>query len=480
MPRLLLACLAAALLAPAAAHAGPAYVLGNTSNGSYPHVTAGAPGVFHVAWNDPAADSIVYCRVVATANGCQRSTAVHFNDDPGGSISGRPGPAWIVPGKTAGTLYLALANYVSAKTYVWTSTDDGVTFSGPVKVWGGPAANNGTDSERPLYLPAADSIVFPTWNVGLYAYEAKIDGSEGESSARASLDTSGMDPSQYRLNLATLSTGTLATADDLENLYFWQAPSGTDRDVKASWGAPNLIGPGTDSAMAGVDTSVYLASTVNQDGRGRFEIRRWNGTAFGAPVVVANDPGYVADIAVSQPAGRPGAVYRKNGTGLRYASSADDGATFTTKTISTGDEIYFDAQVARDDNGDGIVVWRRDGAIAAANLTEVADPSIPTVSRSVTKKRKTVGLNVPGSCVVPGTKFSATSGATGKGKVKKVVYTAAGASATDRKPRFGVKLTLPAATAPGATVPVKAVATIKRGGSTFKITVVNAIRACGG
>jgi hypothetical protein len=479
--RLKLTCLivAVALALPGTALAGKPYVIGNVGNGSFPTVTAGPAGVFHVVFNDPAANVFHYCQVLKGKGGCAKSVVLPFNDATPPDAAGAPGKAWIVRNEATGTLYLAHAQYVSGDTYVWTSTDGGTSFSGPVKVYGGVNGTVGTDSERPLLFPANASIAFPTFNTGLYVQDAKLDGSTAGAEATANLDQSGLGSRSYNLSLATLTSGTLATADDLERVSSWQAPNGSPLSATPSWGPPQFVTAGDDSTMDGTDTDSYLGYTTGSGGKQRFEIRKWGGLAFGAPTVIQKDPGYVADLYVSEN-GRPGAAFRENGLGLRYTSSKDDGKTWDTKTIAVSDEVFFGLTIARDDAGNGLAVWRRDGAIGAADLTEVADPTAPQVSKTVTKNGRTLGLNVTGSCVVPGKSTTVTTGGQGKGLLTKVRYSFGAQLETDTARPWSATFKVPATAKAGAHIPVTSLGTLKAKKKTFSIFITSSVQVCGG
>jgi hypothetical protein len=468
-----------ALGLPAVASAGKPYVIGNVGNGSAPTDTAGAPGVFYVVWNDPAANVFHVCQVLKGKGGCAKSTVLSFNDSPQKDAAGAPGKAWIVRNADTGTLHLVHAQYVSGDTYIWTSSDDGTTFTGPVKAYGGVNGTVGTDSERPLLFPANASIAVPTFNTGLYVLDAKLDGSTAPLETTANLDQTGLGSRSYNLSLATLSTGTLATADDLERVAFWQAPNGSPLGATPSWGGPQVVTKGNDSTMHGVDTSTFLGYTTGSGGKARFEIRRWGGLAFGAPTVIAKDRGYLADVYVS-PDGSPGAIFRKNGTGLRYAFSQDDGKTYDVKTVAASDEVFHDLTVAHDDSGAGLAVWTRDGAIAAADLTEVADRTAPSVSTTVTKSGRTLGLNVPGSCVVPGRSATVTTGGQGQGQLTKVKYTFGAQQETDTKRPWSASFKVPASAKAGADIKVTSLGTLKTKTKTFTIFIQSSVQVCGG
>lgn len=477
MPRALcLLTTLAALALPAAAQAGVPYVLGNVSNGAKPTATAGPDGVTHVVWNDPASNTFHYCQILKGKQGCAKSTVLAFNDTDGSS-TGAPGKAWILRNPVTGVLYLAHAQYVSGDAYVWTSTDNGTSFTGPVKVFGGANGTVGTDSERPLLRTAGASVAFPTWNPGPFVLDVPLSGAAAGQEAKAALDEGGHNGLVYNLSLAAVPGATVATADDLDAIYAWSAPDGSPLSAAPSWGAPSLVTAGQDSTMNGAAGQAFLGYTTGSPDR--FEIRKWGGMAFGAPTVIQKTTGYLADLDVADN-GNPGAVYRQNGTGLRYTFSADGGKHYVTKTIARSDEVFFDLILANDTKGSGVAVWTRDGAVVAADLTEVADPSIPAVSTTVTKKGRTLGLNVPGSCVLPGKSYKVTTGGQGQGKLKKVTYRFGAQKKTDTHKPWSATFKVPKSATAGATIPVSALHVVAAKPKSFTITISSSVRVCGG
>ncbi len=464
---------------PTGASAGKPYVLGDVGPGAHPTVTAGAPGVVTVVWNDPAASVVHVCQVLAGKSGCAKSTVLPFNDSAKQDATGEPGRAYVVRDPATGTLFLVLAQYVSSDTYVWTSTDDGTSFAGPVKVYGGVNGRVGTEAERPLLRPATASLAVPTSNPGLYVVDAKLDGSTAAAEATADLDQSGLGNRSYNLGLAALATGTLATADDLQHVVTWQAPDGSPLSATPSWGGPQLVTAGTDSTMHGAGTQTFLAYTTDSGGKTRLEIRRWGGLSFGAPTVLAKERTSFADVSVSA-GGAPGVIFRRNGTGLRYAFSADGGKTYGVKTVAASDELFPDLALAHDDSGAGLAVWTRTGAIAAADLTEVPDKRAPAVSTTATKHGRTLGLDVPGSCVVPGKPVTVTAGGQGQGALQQVKYTFGAQQQTDTHQPWSATFKVPKGAKAGTTIKVTALGTLKTRTTTFTILVASSVRVCGG
>ncbi|MEJ7892595.1 MAG: hypothetical protein WKF94_08135 [Solirubrobacteraceae bacterium] len=465
------------LLVPTSAAAGVPVTLGN-ANHSEPTVTAGGNGVFHVVWNDPDAFVFRYCQIKLPSLGCAKTALIPFNDNPPGfetSQSGAPESAWIVVDPDGGPLRLVHPKYLNdGATYESTSTDDGTTFSAQRRVH---RCCNSIESGRPILLDDRVTVLVP---------RANIDGpnlhdtSDGESEQRADLEGGGGLYPAYNVSVANLTGGTLTTGDDLDNVFFWGAPDGSPLTASSSWGPRTLVGPGTDSTMAGGGGTAFVAST---NGAGsadtRFEIRKWGGLAFGPPALIAPTNGYVADLTVTS-GGTPGVVYRENGRGLQFATPVN--GKYDPKTIVNNDEIFGNVNVAYDDTGAGLAVWPRDGAIAAADVTEVVDPSTPRVSKTVTKKGITLGLNVSGSCVVPGKSTKVTTGGQGRGKVEKVVYKFGAQKKTDKTNPFSASFTVPKTAAAGARIAVTATHFVekKTAPKKFSFTINSFVDVCGG
>lgn len=471
------AVLSVGLLVPSGAAAGVPVTLGNANN-SEPTVTAGRNGVFHVVWDDPDAFVYHYCQVHLPRPGCAKSAVIPFNDNPPGfetSSSGAPERAWIVVDPDGGPLRLVIPKYLNeGATYESISTDDGTTFSAPQRVH---KCCNSVGDGRPVLEDDRATVLVPrSNNDGPVLHE----DSGGESEARAQLDAGGVNHLSYNPSVANVTGSTITTADDLNNVYAWKADDGSALTAAPSWGTAALVGPGTDSTMAGGGGTAFVASTRGGgSSKTRFEIREWGGLAFGSPALIAHTNGYVADLTVT-PGGTPGVVYRENGRGLRFATPGN--GKYDPKTIVHDDEIFGDVNVAYDDTGVGLAVWPRDGAIAAADVTEVADPSIPRVSKTVTKHGVTLGLNVSGSCVRPGKKTKVSTGGQGRGKLKKVVYTFGAQKKTDKTKPFSATFTVPKTAAAGARIAVTARHFVARKSAPkkFSFKINSFVDVCGG
>lgn len=464
----LTACVLAALVLPGVAVAGVPFQLGTFENGSNPQpsVTPGVGGTMFVVWNDPRADRYVVCRVPKGTKGCSPATIL-------ASPVNEPDRAWIARDPVSGAVHVIAPQYVAGDTYAWTSTNDGASFGPPVKLWGGVNGQQGTDSERPLLR--GDRVAVPTWNPPLRVHDVPLSGAASASESRASLNSAGTIPgSTYRLDLAATGAGTLATADDLDNVFSWLAPEGGDLNASPTSGTPRVVAKGTDSAMHGSPAGSYVAYTDKS-----FQIRKWGGMAFGAPMTLDPGPGYLADVFVS-PNGIPGAVYRRNGTGLRYASSKTNGQSFRTRTIVRSDVTFFDLNVAHDEADTGLAAWKDKNRIMAADLTEVFDSTAAKQTKSVTVKGFTLTASATSSCTRAGSGPTTTATGKGKGSLEKVAFVLAGKGITDKTPAFVAAPKIPKTAKPGATAPVRVIGTVVQKGKSFKLQVKLPVRVCGG
>lgn len=469
---------AAALATAAPAMAGTPFVITGVEN-SRPTVTAGPAGVFHVVYDDPATDSVVYCQILAGKRGCAKGASLPFSLQPG---IDNPGTPWIVRDEDSGTLHIVAAEYVGARTLVRTSTDNGSTWGPLVQIHGPlpPALGNshGTEISRPVQFPAANSVGIVSANPGVKAYEAPLDGSRAGSDAYGSLNYGTVSSLGYSLDVSYDSEGTILTNDNLDNVYYWRQPNGNDLENGAAWGEPVFVAAGSGASMHGRGTP-WLGYTRRQSGKDQLVMRAWNGNGFGPAKVVQNVPGYMADVYVSD-GGTPGVVYRQNGVGLRYAELR--GGKFVPKTIVRNDSLFSNVSMAHDDQGRGIAVWHERGAVRAADLTEVRDPNVPRSVVNRTVKGKTIGLAVEGSCVMPGAKTVLGVSGQGKGKIVRVTFRlGAQKPVTDTTAPFSAKFTIPKKAKPGTAFAATSVTLVQPSkGAAFTVKNQTTVRVCGG
>lgn len=483
---------ASGAVAAPAAQAGTPNIIGNVTQGR-PTVTAQSNGVFHVAYQDEGSKLVVYCQVIRLPGrgddvSCAKKSLLPFSGADG---SGVPEVPWVVLDPTGGALYVVMQNYlidtpstITNHTWVWKSTDGGSSFTGPVQIH---QRGVGTNPSRPILGPQPGTIGFASSNTALFTYSAPVDGSGATDETVAQLDTGGVPNFNFSggTRIAPFGPVTVAVSDTAENVYSWNTGPNANLGNLASWSSPSVVDGGSDATVAGGADKTYLAYNRRSDGR--LVSREFNGSgAWGDPVIVNPDQPpvntYLNDMYMS-PGGRLIQAYRENGRGLR-ASLSDDGQEWTTRTIVASDEIFFDLNVARDDAGDGLAVWTRNGAIVAAFTSAVRERTAPRRTVSVAKDGFTTGLNLEGSCVLAGAKTELTVGGQGTGKVTKVVFALGKQKATDTKKAFAARFTIPKNAADGATLPVKSTIThrFKKKGKTIerKRTITTALEVCGG
>ncbi|HEV2812565.1 MAG TPA: hypothetical protein VGW10_04865, partial [Solirubrobacteraceae bacterium] len=345
-------------------------------------------------------------------------------------IGGRP---FIVHGG-GGTLYIAMNDYSGRRTLLWRSADDGANWSPPQQIyaWGG-----GTGHAEPLVGPQAGQLTFASSNPQTTAWGAALDGSESGTDARATLSESAVHDVQPAL---TGDGGAIVVANDLTNTFFHRLAPGGEPGNGAAWSGPTTIGAGDTSRVAGGPGGPYVLTSIPNT---RQEIRKWNGSGFGAPVSVP-ERGSINDVVVSS-SGGVGAIWRfdrdDGADMLRLALSTDGGATFPVRTIAVeaANTVMYDMAVGLAGDNAGFAVYGgQPGSNGARNLIRVVntdpvddgappappgqvpgpagpagpepgDVVAPVQPRLVTKRTRgaTLRLESTPACVRPGALFGA-------------------------------------------------------------------------
>lgn len=119
-------CVAMLALTPAAARSAPVTL----GAGSHPRVAVDGAGTGYITWivSAPSADTFHYCKLPAGATACAASfTFTDGDQDVDGGYA-------LLPGENRVLLLEARGVSPDRKKYLWTSTDGGVTFAGPVQI----------------------------------------------------------------------------------------------------------------------------------------------------------------------------------------------------------------------------------------------------------------------------------------------------------------------------------------------------------
>lgn len=366
--RLLLTATAAAGLAgalpAAAAHAGEPVTIGE---GKSPHVVVDATtGMARAVWLDDDANRIRFCAVPRGATACSH-TAELLPPSGGPPVVGVP---FLLDGGPGGIDKIVTA--VGGKLYAYTS-GDGLTGWTPGTKYYDVAP--GTNHRAPVLNADGSEFLMAGTNPALSVWAVRSNSTDTTASATASLPTGATSGLVYDLEVAHAGGSTyLATANDLQRTYVWAATGAGDLSTEGAWSAaPTLVGDSDTSRLAGNATGAYLMTSGGTPSQPTVEVRRWNAAAlaFGAPAVVAAETGYINDVDVAA-SGTVVTVWRKNDAPtnrLRFARSADGGATWATSTIARDDAIMADMDVAVAGDGEGFAVY--EGRSIDGNTREI-------------------------------------------------------------------------------------------------------------
>ena len=372
MHRIVVAALALALLLPAAAQAGPQFKVGE---GNEPHIVMAPDGTTaRAVWVDDVAAKIHYCTIPRGAGACSMEKVLSLNPAVSSTDSN-----YVINGP-GDTVYIAMAHFANGKTFLYRSTNGGTTWDDQPVVY---SNGGGTDSMEPILNAAGDELIFPSTNTDRTVYSAKVNLSEAPQSAVANLDENGVLDLRDLQVARTDGAGLVAVAHNGKTSVFFRLMGG-DPTNAANWSPATTIGEGDDVRLTSAGTAPWMMGTAGPIGGQRVELRRWTGSAFGAPRVLANEKGVVNDIAATGSA--VGAIWRNDGPSanrLRFGVSTDGGVTFGVSTIAREDSVMASMDLALGGDGKGFASFEGSGDtgtgaksfIKVASTDTVAEPS---------------------------------------------------------------------------------------------------------
>jgi len=428
---------AALALAPAALGASPAVKIGTGSSSTPPSVVVDGSGTAYIVWTTlPTATAINYCKLPAGASACAVSSTIALSG--GGAVITAGDPQILLDGATL----VVLADVTSegatrAENGVqeWTSESP---YSGFAKVLGGQAVNfvgENAGTIGAVTLPGS-----APYNLGV-AWE--IPGSGGGAQfeespfgpVTAQSQASSPEPKHAALDPANslgvsnaggviasqtgVRPGVLGVFNTLEDppcktfgtafAYAPGTPSAASYDEAA-----NVAGTAWQSPLAQLDCGVsYPAVGGGPDGFGVVEqdeattptsivYHRFDESTgkFDLPEVkISAESGH--GTSVSQDGS--GNIYATwLGNGIRFASSADAGASWTVPVTINADPAVNDLTSSVGSSGQGWASWvdasgPATGPIYAQPFGHAAATSGPTQTVSVGGDN--VSLSSPGQCV---------------------------------------------------------------------------------
>jgi hypothetical protein len=364
---LVLAALAAFLLAPASARAATARVIGQ---GADPGLAVDAAGTAYLAWNgtEPSGTrSLHFCRLPRGAAGCAGAATLAVPDGtyslyrPFVSVSG---PLVQVTQSRYGFAAGSFDQVIQ-----FTSQDGGNTFDA------GTPVGTITFNEAVNGPGGVAAVTFSTTGGGFFQRMA------AGNAASALLSPDHL----YDGAVGVTPAGQLVTVlDDASGNAQLRVQSGAgDPNDAGTWGAPVELGVESYPRLAGGPAGLFL---MGENASRGLEVRRWNGTTFGAPAVIGTG-NEAAQAALTQDAGgRLHAVwpaFAAGGIELHYAVS-DNGSSWSAGVVDTqqaSDGEQDELRVAAAPDHVGVAVWT---SASQVRLLAVGPAPPPEFHKTVT------------------------------------------------------------------------------------------------
>lgn len=449
VPAAVLALVVLALAVPAAASAitlGP---------GSQPRVAINDAGTAFFTWTvaDGANNVFHYCRIPGGGVSCNAS----FTYAPGDQDVGGGYP--LLPGDGRVLLVDARCCTHYADKKVWTSSNGGTSFTGPVQ----PGYMNGAGDNiegGAIYAPPGavgrtDESILTVSDVQTVGVTFQATGTTAGTET-ATADLGGGSGGSYQGSLALQGNDTLVaiySTLDPANLY-WRKWKGTgDVNDVANWTAPALLDSTNINSTANLvsgPSGLYVSYATGDTNNGRYLLRKFTGSGWGAPIQLSetgnpsNARLYESSNGVLRFAWQSSGVLH-----YRYARSAANIDFTRPQTVVTNGN-YFRLKIAVNASGAGWATWDADGVQAVPLAPgEPALPPPPPYSGPTKDTKSGVGpdrvvLTSPKSCVQAAQTFLVKVKAKSKKKhkkaklkIKKVVFSVDGKKVgTDKKKPF--------------------------------------------
>jgi len=312
----------------------------------------------------------------------------------------------IHPGLTPGTIYVT--NGTANETELYTSTDGGTTFSGPVRI------STYVNAQDFLVLPDGNLALVGTGNVNPYqATHFVIVPPTG-----AGLTTPGFyvpgDITQrgiaYNGGRYVILGGGFTSTGSTDTAAPYAVYNGAgDPNSQANWTTGTLAMNFDDPPnIAEGGGGVVAIGTVD----GKVQVSKLSGTAFGPLTTIADKAGraYLPNI-TGDPSGRYTATWQVNGVGLRMSTSHD--GVHWSAPITINADRQFQTDTARTTAGNGLAVTRASGFYMATRLYGAVSLTLKASPGKVKKGKKstlTATLHDEGGAGISGQKVTFKAG----------------------------------------------------------------------
>jgi hypothetical protein len=413
------------------------------------NVVEDAAGTAYVAWVHEAAGgatSASYCKIPRGG-----SCAAPISLAASGQVTG----AFPVLG-TGSTVYVVAPLYPEHGVVLWTSTDGGQSFGAGVVHENG--YSNKTDPTDVLLRGSTFYIGARNAGLGFSTFGGtEGDFTFGEAGAVAgssfAFDGSGNPVEAYWADESGPGTSSI-------RFYRYNGSGGLDTESnwtpKAAKGTE--VGPGYEPSLAGGASGLLLAyQDASQEATAPLLVRKYNGTAFGAPVMLDSDPTYryyESGVIAQSPSGEVAVAWPwSNSSVIRLFLSTDGGATFSPgSAIASTEGGGNDVHLAVASDGQGWVTFLDEHGLELADLnpltpqgqqpgpggstgnppstgttatptgtTTSPKPTATSITHSVNVAGNVVTLSTPGGCVRAGVVRAVLSVRSAKRKGKLVV-----------------------------------------------------------
>lgn len=485
------------------------------SNG---HLIEDAAGNAYVAWVSEGVgigvEPVKFCKIPPGGT-CSPITL----PTPGATSLSESASAALPVFGPAGTVYVVGPRYAANDVVFWTSTDGGASFDGGTESDPYSGKTDPTDA-----FLVGSSFLIGAYNSGLGfsttdvpppgggEFEFKNPGDGGV--AGASMGLSGSNPVIAYWNIS----------DPPYPLLFYRYSGSGTITTEASWEGPFKVTDGYEPDLSSGLAGLFMVS-ADYGGApypNTINLRRYNGSTFGAPTTLAVDSNpdlFVGGAVAQSPSGDrviaawPG---HRGGDGayvMRLFTSTDKGNSFPTETdiahLGSAYSIGPNAELATNDGSSGWLLFSDESGLRLADLNPIAGPPTPSpapapapkapgVYKGKTKAITTkagdflIVLRLPKSCLQSRQKFFVGVGKRkrkqlqkklgGKIRFTKIVFIYDGKKLKVKKKKPFRYLIDPGPLAPGSVHQVKAKVTaiLEKGNREKKIkrVIKGAVKAC--